>query len=1192
MMHVDTLRSAARSGTSVALLALLLAACGGGGGGHDDGGVPREAGPNEGEPVGSPCTSDSECDSPTSPECLEELRPLASLAGVPQELAELGLEFPSGYCSSVLSCASDADCGDQGGCYRPFREVSAQTLRDLEPPLGVSAGSLDFLPGYGVCLRTCTSASSCESGQKCEAPLADFVGMVPGAINDVTYCVPDGSGPIGPNDGDPVGSACDADLDCDSPTSPDCLAEIKPLSSIPGVPAELADLGLEFPNGYCSSIRDCGSNDDCGDQGGCYRPFREVSTQTLRELEVPLGAPTGALDFLPAYGICLRPCTSADDCEIGQLCEAPLNDLVSLVPGAINDTSFCVPDPACADGGCTAGPCSPNPCLNGGTCVETGSTFECDCPVGYDGATCENQTIVPDRVIGQSCESDAECAVRGTARCLTEVHPLEGVLPPGYDYLERVGLDFDRGYCSNQPNCASNIECGPNGRCLAPFRDVTDQTLRDLETTFTPNLAVGALDFLGGYGVCLRACDDNMGCFSDQACDVVMEDLISQVPGSANSQTFCVPHPDCEFCSPNAYCAVDANGDGTCTCRPGFTGNGTVCNATGAGACATNPCQNAGDCTDGANGAYTCACQPGYRGTHCQIATVCTPNPCVNEGVCQATSATTYMCMCKPGYSGATCQNVTICPSLTAPTNGNLYVSTTTNAVGTVAQAECNQGYALSGSPSRTCQANGQWSGTPPMCVSIGGGGPCASNPCQNGGVCTPGAGTSYTCSCSGTGYTGATCSTPVDCGSLGTLANGTIVTTPSSSTTFGTTAMYACNPTHTLVGGASRTCQASGQWSGTAPTCQLNTGNACSPNPCLNGGTCEPNGGSYTCDCADGYSGMNCQTPNDCGALTNPTNGTVSAPSTTMGATATYSCNQGFSLSGSATRTCGASGWTGSAPTCQASSCGSFTDIVYRLTGTFEIKGTPFGVGDQTFTGLTNNANTPAFQGAGNTTPFTGSSMGGTFTRGFARLRFTNNAAGQPIAGTVRLVEWYMPLEFQQTAGAQLTANNDHSVGIINMPGSLSNCGGGNAACTNHAPTVNRACTSNASGTLSGTTLSWGACTPAWTGSNSWSYANSARSATGAGCAMGYVQYGNNATDSSVVPASGKGDAYQVYNQQLANITFSNTSYLTATWTMAKIQIPNGTGQSNTWLTITSATPIATDCGTTPGTDLVCNLQ
>lgn len=46
---------------------------------------------------------------------------------------------------------------------------------------------------------------------------------------------------------------------------------------------------------------------------------------------------------------------------------------------------------------------------------------------------------------------------------------------------------------------------------------------------------------------------------------------------------------------------------------------------------------------------------------------------------------------------------------------------------------------------------------------------------------------------------------------------------------------------------------------------------NPCSPNPCINGGTCSPSGSSYACVCAAGYKGTNCQTlidnctPNPC---------------------------------------------------------------------------------------------------------------------------------------------------------------------------------------------------------------------------------------------------------------------------------------------------------------------------------------
>ena len=58
-----------------------------------------------------------------------------------------------------------------------------------------------------------------------------------------------------------------------------------------------------------------------------------------------------------------------------------------------------------------------------------------------------------------------------------------------------------------------------------------------------------------------------------------------------------------------------------------------------------------------------------------------------------------------------------------------------------------------------------------------------------------------------------------VDCGSLTDPANGQVDLT--SGTTFGQTATYSCNTGYNLVGDSTRTCQATGEWSGSAPTCQ-----------------------------------------------------------------------------------------------------------------------------------------------------------------------------------------------------------------------------------------------------------------------------------------------------------------------------------------------------------------------------------
>ena len=56
-----------------------------------------------------------------------------------------------------------------------------------------------------------------------------------------------------------------------------------------------------------------------------------------------------------------------------------------------------------------------------------------------------------------------------------------------------------------------------------------------------------------------------------------------------------------------------------------------------------------------------------------------------------------------------------------------------------------------------------------------------------------------------------------------------------------------------------------------------------------------------------------------DCGFLPNPVNGMVSVTETTVGSTASYSCNgSNYLLVGAAERTCQADGmWSGSAPDC-----------------------------------------------------------------------------------------------------------------------------------------------------------------------------------------------------------------------------------------------------------------------------------
>ncbi|XP_033117558.1 fibropellin-1-like [Anneissia japonica] len=84
-----------------------------------------------------------------------------------------------------------------------------------------------------------------------------------------------------------------------------------------------------------------------------------------------------------------------------------------------------------------------------------------------------------------------------------------------------------------------------------------------------------------------------------------------------------------------------------------------------------------------------------------------------------------------------------------------------------------------------------------------------------------------------------------------------------------------ACSNNPCLNGGAcslsgsSFACQCPTGFSGTI--CQTTTTQPCQPNPCQNNGVCTVNGNTYFCNCPSGFSGINCQTtaqpcqPNPC---------------------------------------------------------------------------------------------------------------------------------------------------------------------------------------------------------------------------------------------------------------------------------------------------------------------------------------
>lgn len=473
-------------------------------------------------------------------------------------------------------------------------------------------------------------------------------------------------------------------------------------------------------------------------------------------------------------------------------------------------------------------------------------------PVDMGGS---DATINPNGLpAGSPCTADNECG-GANAQCLVAgLYPLSALGTsddPVAQMFASLGLPLPGGYCSTVPVCATDSDCGPGGTCFFPLEEVDPDLLAE---------GVGVLGLMnqadidvflsfGTYGQCLQACTSDDDCTrAGYRCTAPLSDFISLVGGDVES-TFCV---------------------GT---------NESVC---------TDFCEN-GTCSEdsGDMDIWTCNCEPGFTGEHCETAI---------QGLCPALAPT-------------------------AP----LQVSSTGYDEGDVATYTCASGYDLVGGATRTCQSDGSWDGAEPTCAVD----PCSATPCMNGGTCDDSSGSAVCTGCNA-GWSGDLCEIPVDCGALTATAPLMVSTT---STTLDAIATYTCSGGLVVTGSATRACQADGQWSGSAPTCEQPPP-TCTPNPCMNGGVCVPDGqGNFaSCDCASGWTGTTCGVPVTCPVL---------APSVPLavtysnaqndGSVATYTCNAGYTLQGASTRSCSDDGfgtgvWSGSEPTCQRITCPALT--------------------------------------------------------------------------------------------------------------------------------------------------------------------------------------------------------------------------------------------------------------------------
>ncbi|KAJ8277984.1 hypothetical protein GJAV_G00082450 [Gymnothorax javanicus] len=308
------------------------------------------------------------------------------------------------------------------------------------------------------------------------------------------------------------------------------------------------------------------------------------------------------------------------------------------------------------------------------------------------------------------------------------------------------------------------------------------------------------------------------------------------------------------------------------------------------------------------------------------------------------------------------------CPSLSAPQEGSMSCSASLSdemSYGSTCNFSCAAGFRLQGPPSITCTASAQWSQETPSCEAIKCQSPekrahmsveCSSSAdslrvnstcsfsCDEGFILT--GAQSVRCSEAGEWSDQTPVCTAVKCPSLDEPTGGSILCS-SDDMSYDNSCSFSCNEGFILTGAESVRCSETGEWSDQTPVCTAvkcplldePTGGSilCSSDEMIYGDTC-----SFSCNegfILTGAESVRCsetgewsdQTPVctavKCPLLDEPTGGSILCSSDEMiyGDTCSFSCNEGFILTGAESVRCSETGeWSDQTPICTAVTCPS----------------------------------------------------------------------------------------------------------------------------------------------------------------------------------------------------------------------------------------------------------------------------
>ena len=287
--------------------------------------------------------------------------------------------------------------------------------------------------------------------------------------------------------------------------------------------------------------------------------------------------------------------------------------------------------------------CTSNPCKNGGTCIQTGASYKCNCTPGFAGTDCGS----PVNPHPSPYPFDLKLDLKGSQFQVTYM-PRTGI----YNYEE---VWFFSGLASQFPS----IPRVADATIRAPFEgdNITQSFTSECTGSSQVDYASYALLISKSHQVQTSTVFTTVVCGYDYSstCDNAFPCLNGGLCSSSTKQCSC----------PSGFvgnkCEVRNTLAGTDLCK-GYLN--TPCNS---GSFPSDlpsdaTCQNGGKLHAISSTEYVCLCQERFVGANCEYEVIpseedpCAGNPCQNEGICQQFDSSTYKCTCKPGFAGANCE--------------------------------------------------------------------------------------------------------------------------------------------------------------------------------------------------------------------------------------------------------------------------------------------------------------------------------------------------------------------------------------------------------------------------------------------------------------------------------------------------------------------------------------------------------